>query len=145
MKFENILQYVRIPRYKLSAHSGPVRGEGRSDKQRAGKRDFQLIFDLLWKKGVRTIIKVIVEDDDETPHSDEVIEELAVFNIEEWDWRKIDLCSEVIYKAAENAEKVFLYSSGNNAVLRSWSGIDGLKRLGQVGYSIMPSWAKRPH
>ena len=73
-----------------------------------------------------------MEDDDETPHSDEAIEELSVFNIEEWDWRKIDLCSEVIYKAAKKAEKVFLYSSGNNAVLRSWSGIDGLKRLEQV-------------
>ncbi|KAI9771958.1 MAG: hypothetical protein M1839_002591 [Geoglossum umbratile] len=132
LKFENILQYVRIPRYKLSAHSSPARGDSRSDQQRGGRRDFQLIFDLLWKKGVRTIIKVIVEDDDETPHSDEVIEKLAIFNIEEWDWRKVDLCSEVIYKAAGNVEKAFLYSSGNNAVLRSWSGIDGLKRLEQL-------------
>jgi hypothetical protein len=130
LKFENILQYVHIPAYKLSTYP---KGEDSSEVEVDGRTDFKLIFDLLQTKGVSKIIRVIVEDDNKTPHRDEIIVELCQdFGIEEWDWKKTDLCSEVIRKAAVNAEKVFLYSSGNNAVLRSWSGTDGLKQLPKV-------------
>ncbi|PMD16059.1 hypothetical protein NA56DRAFT_709146 [Hyaloscypha hepaticicola] len=36
---------------------------------------------------------------------------------------------EVVRKAAPNAQRLVLYSSGNNAILRSWSEIDGLGQL----------------
>ncbi len=60
---------------------------------------------------------VVVDDDGELPHSDEVIEELFYFDIEEWDWQKVNICSEVIFKAAKNAEKATLHSS-----VKNWSG-----------------------
>jgi hypothetical protein len=145
LKFENILQYVRIPRYKprsvqsnSSGHSSIHHQIGTSRNDGIARRDFQLIFRLLKERGVQKIIKVIVDDDEDPPHSDDIIEELNPFEIEEWDWRKIDLCSETIFKAAPKAQKVYLYSSGNNAVLRSWSGPDGLNKLAKVHCIAVP-------
>lgn len=103
-----------------------------------GRKDYQQIFDLLWNKGVRKIIKIMVEDNEDIPHSDEVLEKLSRFDIEEWDWKRTDLCSDVLFKAAPNARKVTLYSSGNSAVLRSWSESEGLNRLKQVKDSWNP-------
>lgn len=103
-----------------------------ADQRIVGRGGAKLIFDLLRIRGVRKIIMVIVIDDGEIPHGDDVIEELERFDVEELDWRKGDLCSSVILKAAKNATKLFLYSSGNKAVLRSWSGSDGLNKLLKV-------------
>ncbi|KAI9737165.1 MAG: hypothetical protein M1834_000758 [Cirrosporium novae-zelandiae] len=131
LKFESILKYVRIPSYTLSTASNGtgLSNSRRKEQQLVGKGDFQLIFNLLKLRGVKKIISINVDDDDESPHSDEAIEKVAPFDIEEWDWRRVDLCSSVIYTAAKNARKIFLYSSGNNAVLHSWSAVDGLNRF----------------
>ncbi|PYI24832.1 hypothetical protein BO99DRAFT_5075 [Aspergillus violaceofuscus CBS 115571] len=66
--------------------------------------------------------------------SDEAIEEcLDGLKVEVWNWKKIDLCTDVIAKEAlETAREVSLYSSdssGNNAVLLGWSSADGLARF----------------
>jgi hypothetical protein len=86
---------------------------------------------------VSRIFKVIVVDDGETPHSDQAIEvALKPFKIEIWDWKKIDICSETIVRAAGDYVRiVYLYSSGNNAVLRSWSCEAGLVNLPMVWFS----------
>lgn len=148
LKLENILQCVRIPKYQLTATpqtktittrgkysmkavSGTAAGD--PDQQGSGRRDYEQIFDLLGKKGVRKVIKIKVMDDEQNPHSDEVLEKLRQFDIEEWDWDRTDICSEILAQAAPNLRKVTLYSSGNNAVLRSWSSIDGLNQLEKVG------------
>ena len=139
LKFENILQYVQIPWYPFSTKA-KVRASTfvqENEEDGAGRKDFRLIFKLLREHNVQKIIKLIVNDDDETPHSDEILEELRDFEIEVLDWKKVDLCSYVIKNGAPGVRKLFLYSSGSNAVLRSWSGSDGLKELEQV--SILAS------
>jgi hypothetical protein len=96
-----------------------------------------VIFDWLWEKGVTKIIKVIaednVDDDSSIAHSDEVIEEaLRRFDVEVWDWRKMDISIDTIATAAKNVRVVHLYSSGNKAILRGWSDSDGLAVLEKV-------------
>ena len=62
------------------------------------------IFDWLWRNGVREIIKVMVVDDRDRPHADAaIVEALYGFKVEEWDWKRVDLCSDVIHKASPNA------------------------------------------
>jgi len=133
LRFETVLQYVRIPGFRdtpnkiVSASKYPKRS-WRLGTEGGG---FWFVFQLLREKGVRKIIKVII-DDEEDFHRDEIIEQLVLFDIEEWDWIKLDLCSEIIRRAAPNVRKVSLYSSGQNAVLRGWSGNDGLNSMTQV-------------
>lgn len=92
-----------------------------------GRADMKFFFDWLWySKGVRRILKVIVEESKEA-HSDEAIEEcLAKFNVETLDWRKVDICPMVIRHVGGNLRELFLRWSGNNAVLRGWSESEGL-------------------
>lgn len=153
LKFESILQYVKLPRLSVEPRlleeeiDGPVETGGSEEvdaseeiyrsllksKPRKGLDDFKIIFDWLWKNGVRRILEVVVDDDRDIPHSDEIIEKaLQKFHVEVWRWKKFDLCSETIFKAAPDVRKISLYSNGNNAVLRSWSCKDGLAKLKKV-------------
>lgn len=137
LKFEDALQYVAIPNIKIEA---PAEGAStrRAHKSRpldegSGRRDLVQVFDGLRRKGVRTILKVVVDDSLDPPHTDEAIQEsLRNLDVEVWDWKKTDLCSEVIYHAAPRVREVHLYWGGNNAVLRSWSEEAGLKRLSEL-------------
>ncbi|KAL7824067.1 hypothetical protein V8C26DRAFT_384764 [Trichoderma gracile] len=139
LRFEDILQYVAIPRLNVevnmnTANSKRSRGSGRSQKQDGeGRRDLCYIFDRLRKKGVKIILKVIIDDSMTPAHSDEAIEDALKFmDVEIWDWKRTDLCSEVICRVAAKAREVNLYWSGNNAVLRGWSEEGGLKKLGEL-------------
>lgn len=99
----------------------------------AGKRDLYYIFDRLRKKGVKTILRVLIDDSVSPAHSDEAIEDaLRTMDVEVWDWSKTDLCTEVIHKAAPKVREVHLYWSGNNAVLRGWGDDGGLKKLREL-------------
>ena len=102
----------------------------------SGRGDFGIVFRELKRVGVKKVMKIEVEDLKEPSHGDDIIiESLKGFNIEEWDWRKIDLCTEVIRQAAQHVRQIRLYSSGNNSVLRGWSGKDGLRSFREVGIS----------
>ena len=83
------------------------------------------------KKGVRNIIKVIVDDLEMPSHKDEsIVNALKQFDsIEILDWRKIDLCPETICSSCPNLREVHLWWSGNNGILRAWSEPEGLLRL----------------
>ena len=82
---------------------------------------------------VKKILKIVVEDDRNDPHSDEAIERAVTdFDVEEWDWVKEDICSDTILAAARNVRDLTLYWSGNRAVLKSWAGHDGLTLLSEV-------------
>lgn len=48
------------------------------------------------------------------------------FKVEEWDWKKMDICSDVIHESSPAVREVSLYSSGNNAVLMGWASEEGL-------------------
>lgn len=91
------------------------------------------IFNWLKLENVRTVLKVTVFDDKEPSHSDEAIEAcMEGLNVRNWNWRKMDLCSDVILYSAPKVTHVTLYSSGNNAVLVGWSSCMGLPQLKRV-------------
>lgn len=142
LKFADVLQYVAIPQIKIEASTtGPSaerdRAESRSFSSKSqpgeGRSDFVHVFESLRQKNVGTIIKVKVDDSLAVSHSDEAIENaLRGLGVEVWDWKRTDLCSEVIYNVAPKVREVSLFWSGNNAVLRGWSDEGGLKRLKEL-------------
>ncbi len=88
---------------------------------------------LRTEKQVKSILKVVVEDDQSSPCQDEAIEKaLENLDVRYLDWNKTDLCSETIFAAAPKVKELWLYSSGNNAVLRGWAQTDGLGKLSNV-------------
>jgi hypothetical protein len=146
LKFETILQYVALPKLLVKDTSGTVKrpqlnvsGRRLQEKER-GPTHFKKIFDWLKDKKVKQILEIIVEDDQENPHWDEVIAEAVKgFGVEVWNWKKFDLCSETIREAAPNVRELYLYSTGNNAVLRGWSDCGGLTTLTKVGLRLLRS------
>ncbi|KAK4107020.1 subtilisin-like protein [Canariomyces notabilis] len=83
---------------------------------------------------VRKIIEVVVDDFEDAARpshcDDAIVKCLKPFNIEAWDWRRMDIDSDVISRAAgDHVRVVNLYCSGLNAVLRSWSDREGLPSL----------------
>jgi hypothetical protein len=136
LKFETILRYVALPSISMDPSQSLSQSDFRQRKvayDGRGRTDFSTIFDWLRDNGVKRILRVMVDDGKDPPHSDEAIESaLRDLNVEVWDWRRHDICSETIRRAAPNARVVYLYSSGNNAVLREWSGPDGLITLPMV-------------
>jgi len=142
LRFEDALQYVAIPKLRIEAPGStdtvagtnsrrPARDQ--SYKEGTGRRDLVQVFSTLRQSGVRTILKVVVDDSLAPPHTDEAIEEaLKGMDVEVWDWKKTDLSTEVIYVASPRVREVHLYWSGNNAVLRGWSEEGGLKRLSEL-------------
>ncbi|PVH73216.1 subtilisin-like protein, partial [Cadophora sp. DSE1049] len=90
-----------------------------------------LIFHWL-KNVVRVdqVLRVVVEDLDGKSHSDTaILNSLKNLNVQTWNWKKLDISSDVIYQAAGSVTEVYLYCSGNNAVLRGWSDSQGLVLL----------------
>lgn len=136
LEFENILQYVEIPRHPFRLR-GAIRSpadtaDGKPDIKGLGRDDFQSIFDALSDKGVRKILRLTVEDDDACLHRNEVIASLANFEVEEFQWRKLDIPTIVLTHGVPRARALYLFSSGNHSVLRDWSSSDGLNRLSLV-------------
>ncbi|KAH6624421.1 hypothetical protein B0J18DRAFT_409874 [Chaetomium sp. MPI-SDFR-AT-0129] len=131
---EPYLQYVYIPNLRVvDVRNAEL--EKQSWWESSGRKDYAYIFNWLKKTvGVTKIIRLVVEDDPADFHSDEVIEHsLREFDIEEWKWFRWDMCIDTIREAAPNVRELYLYWSGNRAVLRSWaSRVDGLPALGQL-------------
>lgn len=97
------------------------------------------VFDWLWSKGVREIVKVRVVDGD-LPHADaSIVKALYGFNVKVWDWKRVDLCSDVIYESSKFLKEVSIYSSGNNAVLMGWASEDGLGNREKFPYVSLES------
>jgi hypothetical protein len=156
LKFEKILQYVALPNLlpDVPSPSQTQVTPGKEQKRKIGegKSDgaqepihYKQIFDWLRKIGVQEIFRIIVEDDVDNPHSDEVIENtIKGFGVEVWDWKKYDICSETILTAAPGVKEVYLYSTGNNAVLRGWSDQGGLRRLTKVSRDFSHTLTKTP-
>ena len=130
-RFDTALEYVSLRRdLPNSQHlSPPVR-----DATAQERNPYQGVFDWLQTEwGVEKIFNIIVEDLVPYPHTDEAIRTaLRPFKVERWDWRKLDICSQTIFDAAPETRELYLQSSGNEAVLRSWSCKSGLAQLEQV-------------
>ncbi|KAL2862236.1 uncharacterized protein BJX67DRAFT_310853 [Aspergillus lucknowensis] len=142
LRFEDCLQYVALPELRMQQRDvyintlSPEKDQSTLavlQSQCTGLTDAVVIFDWLRKRDVKKIIRVIVMDSGEVPHTDEaIVESLKDFEVEVWDWRKFDICSETIQLAAKDVRVLHLYSSGINAVLRGWSSEVGLVLLGKV-------------
>ncbi|KAF6833666.1 hypothetical protein CPLU01_05387 [Colletotrichum plurivorum] len=90
---------------------------------------------------VKRILKVIVDDSSQEPHSDAAIEKaLEGFGVESLEWSKLDLDPETLYNAtltktspklppSSELSEVVLRWSGNNSALRAWGEPEGLRRL----------------
>ncbi|KAI1465212.1 uncharacterized protein F4812DRAFT_462057 [Daldinia caldariorum] len=137
--FDSVLQYVAFRQVQFTKPQKPLRRNDAVHKPPEaiagnGRRDMEVPFEWLYQaKGVRNIIKVIVDDLESPSHSDESIETaLKRFDIEILDWRKIDLCPETICNSCKNLRVLHLWWSGNNAMLRAWSEPDGLVKLQQL-------------
>ncbi|KAK2010069.1 hypothetical protein LZ32DRAFT_589032 [Colletotrichum eremochloae] len=148
IRFDEVLMYVRFPIVAVE------RSGRRAPKPRAlGRQDMEFFFDWLYKKGVRRILKVEVDDSGKIPHSDQAIQNsLEKIVVEHLDWQKTDLdpqvicqisskaeavgfdtsCEGVLYRTNNGLREVTLKWSGNNAVLRAWSDIEGLPQLPQL-------------
>lgn len=132
LNFENILQYVALPALRIAKKPIVSRKKSTNTKQADGKgrADMIFMFQFLRDKGVRRIVRVIVDDRQEPTHSDEAIEEALIgFQVEKWDWRRLDICSDTVLFAAPNVREICLYWSGNNAILQGWSARNGLHTL----------------
>jgi hypothetical protein len=89
-------------------------------------------FEML-RKRVKKIMKVTVIDNQLRPCKDcTIMQCLEGFDVKYLDWRKDDMCIDVILQAAPNVAEVTLYSSGNRTVLRGWAARNGLCNLRQV-------------
>jgi len=140
LQFEKILQYIDLPKLKVESVQGhddlfsPDSETISNIRKLKGRLDVLKILNWLrLKGGVQEILEVNVIDDDKEPHSDEAIEmALKGLDVEILNWRKLDLCSDVMCNAAPNVRVVYLYSSGNKEVLRGWSSASGLARLSKV-------------
>ena len=95
--------------------------------------NYKQVFDFLWNKGVKKVFKVIVNDLTDRPHTDEMIVRLVQkFNVEHWEWKKLDMSSQTILDAAPGVKSVTLHSSGSYSALQGWACKNGLIKLKDV-------------
>ncbi|KAK6501368.1 hypothetical protein TWF481_009210 [Arthrobotrys musiformis] len=148
--YEEILESVNLPGAPIrdqsiqsglgypSSHGGQQlrNSEFPSSNQAAQKDQYVETFKWLRKQKVKKIFKVQVNEIDDPlhpqiiPHSNYAIRKcLEGFEVETFDWKKYDICSETILRAAPNVRVVHLYSTANTAVLRGWAAADGLVKL----------------
>ncbi|KFY88353.1 hypothetical protein V498_06812 [Pseudogymnoascus sp. VKM F-4517 (FW-2822)] len=123
LRFESILKYVALP--KLALDDGEATGGENDAIFKVDTADMSV--SIVPRNGVKSIITVTVLDYGHPCHSDEAIEEaLKDFQVENWDWKKVDLCTDVIATSSDQVKSISLYSSGNNAVLMGWASSEGL-------------------
>ncbi|KAI1747317.1 hypothetical protein F4782DRAFT_444103 [Xylaria castorea] len=133
MHFDNVLRYVAFNKVEVH-HPAPKNTQlqaKRSIQQPGlGRTDLTFFFQWLREKNVSHILKVVVDDSSERPHSDRAIEDcLKQFEVERLEWRKLDICSETLSNACRAVSHLNLWWSGNRAILRSWSEPEGLAKL----------------
>ena len=146
IRLEDCLQYVALPELRIQRDAYLDTLSPEKDKsvlkmlqsECEGLTDAVLVFDWLRKRNVKKVIQVIVMEGVSLPHSDEaIVESLKGLDVEIWDWRKFDICSETILQAAPQVRILHLYCSGSNAVLRSWSCEQGLVNLEKVSSALL--------
>jgi hypothetical protein len=122
IEFENILFYVNLPdlnNFKDTPHD-----------------EVRRLFQWLAYREVKTIRSLCIPDNNVAPMSDVLIEGAIInkFEIEKFDWRKLDINLEILTKSHYSGKftELKLYSSGNWSVLHHWVSDEGLVTLGKV-------------
>lgn len=160
VRFERTLKYVALPRLTVEAsatsvtspqtqsyvrhsHKHVTQADDEADTplkissvNRKDFADMTRLFEWLYRRHVRKIVKVTVIDNQSPCHKDATIVKcLKKFDVELWDWEKIDLSSEVICNSTRFVRQIWLHSTGNQAVLRGWcapGGFGDRKKFPQV-------------
>ncbi|KAI1878942.1 hypothetical protein JX265_003119 [Neoarthrinium moseri] len=142
LQFESILKYVALPKLILESHTVRRIG-GEKRPRRKGLSHLVTVFNWLRKNHVEKIVKVIVIDDEDPSHADASIEEaLSGLGVEIWDWKRLDLSTDVIWRATTApgnkdvsvVREISLYSTGNNSVLMGWASPEGLANKKKFPY-----------
>ncbi|KAI1824956.1 hypothetical protein F4861DRAFT_538412 [Xylaria intraflava] len=130
LRFESILKYVALPKLELEDYIADAEEHNQDNSQQVASQrvtDLRAVFQWLRNNNVKRILKVTVVDYGSPCHSDAIIEEaLKDFQVEIWDWKKVNMCTDVISNSTSMARHVSLYSSCNNAVLMGWASAEGL-------------------
>ena len=157
LSLDNILKFVKIAPFtvldddaetELEDHDSTTQSDSIDSptafvhREDGPSNNCEIVFDYLRNTTkVQAIYEVAVEESNieekkYPPHTDDAIAQClaAPFSdhILTWDWQKIDICSELLCKVAPNMETLYLYTSGSNAILRSWSSTEGLIELPNV-------------
>ena len=148
-RFDTALEYVSLRQdEKEASGSNPTTPTSSLITQERNR--YQEVFEWLrmWERDqnskVEKIFKVVVDDLGPSPHTDQAIRTaLQPFDVEILDWRKLDLSSQTILEAAKGTRKLFLHSSGNEAVLRSWGCKHGLAELKEVSLHVLYTMRER--
>ncbi|GLB00822.1 hypothetical protein AtubIFM57143_010187 [Aspergillus tubingensis] len=136
MVFDEVLRYVSFRPVLLQKPPGPAPGSrlakklAQTMKEDQGPNDLVFFFNWLYRKNVRHILKVVVHDTEDAPHSEKAIADcLSRFEIETLSWRKVDLSSQTLFNACRGLKEVYLRWSGTPSILKAWTEQDGLLRL----------------
>ncbi|GLA21359.1 hypothetical protein AnigIFM62618_010666 [Aspergillus niger] len=136
MVFDEVLRYVSFRPVLLQKPPGPAPGSrlakklAQTKKEDQGPNDLVFFFNWLYRKNVRYILKVVVHDTEDAPHTDKaMVDCLSKFEIETLSWRKVDLSSQTLFNACRNLKEVYLRWSGNSSILKTWTEQDGLLKL----------------
>lgn len=166
LAFDNVLQYVTLPRVSVEEKGQREREtEERYEIRQIGalgRKDAKYFLDWLFDKGVRHIISLSVEDSGrfgEKVHSDQIIQEsLERLIVEHLDWQKIDLDPETILrvgcKTVQQDGSYTIYENGQTSTqtgslhLRQlslrWSGSNAVLRAWSEpdGLALLPQLQK---
>lgn len=138
-----MLKYVRIPHIRMYDDT-PMSMTGGLRKKPNMPR---IVFDFLRERcdKLHTVLEVWVTDASgpgvpgrsmpHWQHTNDTIRyclEPYKDHLEKLNWQKFDICIDTIHELAPNLQVLYLYSSGNSAVLRYWASTQGLKRFKQV-------------
>lgn len=89
-KFDEFLNFVHFTNVTVTRHQRP-NSKNQRPKAGSGRRDMEFFFNFLYKKGVRHILKVSIEESGQSVHSDEAIKNaLDRITVEHLDWQKVD-------------------------------------------------------
>ncbi|RAK99153.1 subtilisin-like protein [Aspergillus ibericus CBS 121593] len=136
MVFDETLRYVSFRPTLLQKPPGPAPGSrlakklAQTLKQDQGPNDLVFFFNWLHEKKVRHMLKVVVYDVEDAPHTDAAIEDcLRKFEIDTLAWYKSDLNPQTLFNACRGLKEIYLQWSGNMSILKAWGEPDGLPRL----------------
>jgi hypothetical protein len=164
MHYEEVLDFVKLPYWEAGGQNAVETDTSKAQNVKTSEDSlakthktgnpksavvsdpYIAIFEWLWSSKVRKIFTVNVEDDGPNPHSNGAIRQSFGFSddtshgfeVEIWKWKKFDIDSETIVEAAPTVKQVYLYSSGNTAILRSWACCSGIAKLKNV--SVWVKW-----
>ncbi|KAI1424164.1 hypothetical protein F5Y12DRAFT_464007 [Xylaria sp. FL1777] len=128
-KFEPTMTYVHLkltPNYETDGVPENW-AKWSEDSSKGLKKVFKW---LTGSKGVKRILKLVVEDNAEWPCSEEIIKSCleSLNDVRYLNWKRPNISAETLHKAP-NVVELWLYSTGINAVLSSWADEEGLRKL----------------